>query len=390
MTDQEYESLNLLFAQDVNTALDALIAKLAEGPEHHALFRAKLLKKRVELGLPLINPGELKGAPPDARETYENYVETVCREIGAKYLAENNIAQAWRYFRTIGDNALVREAIEKIDPKNASDEILEIAIGQGVHPLRGFEITLERDGLCRAISTYDTEFSSDLSDKRAGAAMLVRAIYKDLVLNARKQIFERFNEYPPETDLIDLVRHRPWMFENANYHSDPSHLISVCRIGVIVDTQPEQIMALSFSEYGKLLDKRHQYEGRAPFEGGYSDYARYYRAVLGQNAEETIAFFEDKLNTYDLHSMESFPLEAILLLYWQCGKKTEALNFWRERFQYTAPEQRGTITPSYYELCMFAGDYQRLEESAKNQGDSSAWAAAKIFAARQKPEAGKS
>ncbi len=63
--------------------------------------------------------------------------------------------------------------------------------------------------------------------------------------------------------MIDLVRHRPWMFENSNYHADPSHLVSICRIGLIVDTQPEQIMALSCCEYGKMLDKRLQYEGRA-------------------------------------------------------------------------------------------------------------------------------
>jgi hypothetical protein len=346
------------------------------------------LKKRLELGLPLINPGELKAAPAVARKEYEDFVESVCREIGSKYLAEGNIPQAWRYFRTIGDSSLVREAIEKLDPKNAGEEIMEIAIGQKVHPLRGFAMTLERDGLCRAISTYDTEFSPDLNDKRGAAAMLVRAIYKDLVLNVRKQIFERFNEYPPETDLIDLVRLRPWMFENGNYHADPSHLLSICRIGLIVDTQPEQIMALSFSEYGKLLDKRHQYEGRAPFESGYADFARYYRAVLGQNVDDTIQYFVDKLSNYDLHSMESLPLEAVLLLYWHCGKTAEALKFWREYFKYTPPEQPGQITPSFYELCVQAGDYKLLADVAKTQGDSSAWAAAKIMEARKSKSSG--
>ncbi len=383
MIETDYDELRLLFEQSQPQALDALIAKLSGGVEHHALFRAILLKKRVELGLPLVNPGDLKSAPEDARKTYEDYVETICREIGAKYLAEGNIAQAWRYFRTIGDTKPIREALEKIDPKNATDEIIDIALGQGAHPMRGFEITLERDGLCRAISTFDTEFTSDLNEKRLAAAMLIRAIYKDLVLNTRKQIYERFGEYPPEIDLIDLVRHRPWMFENSNYHADPSHLASICRIGLIVDTQPEQIMALSFSEYGKLLDKRLQYEGRAPFEAGYMDYAKYYRALLGQNVDETIQFFMEKLGTYDLHGMDSFAIEAVLWLHWQCGKKQEALQFWRDRFQYTAPEQPGQITPSFYDLCMLAGDFQQLGEVAKNQGDSSAWAAAKILEAQK-------
>ena len=295
MIEKDYDELHTLFQTSPSAGVEALLAKLGDSCEHHSYFRAKLLQKRFELGLPLINPGDLKSAPEDARKTYEDYVETVCREIGEKYLAENNIEQAWRYFRTIGDTKPIREALEKIDPKNCTDELIDIALNQGAHPMRGFEITLERDGLCRAISMFDTEFTTDLAEKRLAAAMLVRAIYRDLVLGTRKQIYERFNEFPPETDLIDLVQHRPWMFENANYHADPSHLGSICRIGLIVDTQPEQIMALSFCEYGKLLDKRLQYEGRAPFEAGYADYAKYYRALLGQKSDETLAYFLEKL-----------------------------------------------------------------------------------------------
>ncbi len=154
--EKDYDELAPIFAQTPSAGLDALLAKLGEGSEHHALFRAKLLKRRAELNLPLINPGELKTAPEDARKAYEAYVESVCHEICSKYLAENNIAQAWRYFRTIGEIKPIREALEKIDPKSANDEILDIALGQSAHPLRGFEITLERDGLCRAISTFDS------------------------------------------------------------------------------------------------------------------------------------------------------------------------------------------------------------------------------------------
>ncbi len=81
------------------------------------------------------------------------------------------------------------------------------------------------------------------------------------------------------------------------------------------------------------------------------DYAKFYRAILGQNTDETIAFFMEKLGTYDLHGMDNFAIEAVLLLHWQCGKKKEALQFWRDHFHYTAPEQQGQITPSFYDLC---------------------------------------
>ena len=379
MTEKDFEELDTLFKHGPASGLQGLLLKLESGGDHHALFRARLLEKRRALNLPLLNPGDLKAAPPEAKKEYEDYVEAVCREIGSKYLAEGNLTQAWRYFRTIGDNQPIREALEKLDPKSATDEVLEIALGQGVHPVRGFEIVLERDGLCRAVSTFDTEFSSSLDEKRAAAALLVRAIYRELVLNTRKQIYERFNEYPPETDLVDLFQHRPWMFEDGNYHADPSHLIAICRIGLIVEGESERIMGLSCAEYGRKLDSKLQYEGRAPFEAGYSDYALYYRALLGQNVEANITFFKEKLSHYDLHAMDSFATEAILLLYWNCGKQKEALEFWRENFRYTAPDQAGQITPSFYELCAQAKDYKQLAEVARLHDDSSAWAAARLL-----------
>ena len=63
--------------------------------------------------------------------------------------------------------------------------------------------------------------------------------------------------------------------------------------------------------------------------------------------------------------------------------RAEALQFWRDHFQYTAPEQQGQITPSFYDLCLMAEDYEQLAEVAKNQGDSSGWAAALIMEGRK-------
>ena len=56
-------------------------------------FLLRLLEKRRALNLPLLNPGDLKSAPPEAKKEYEDYVEAVCREIGSNGLGASCKAQ---------------------------------------------------------------------------------------------------------------------------------------------------------------------------------------------------------------------------------------------------------------------------------------------------------
>src|SRR5256885_15919399 len=90
--------------------LEALIAELRNGSNHHAVFRVLLLKKRLELGLPLINPGDLSEFTESVKKEYEAFVEEACKQTGMLYLQDKNIPQAWRYFRTIGDRTPLKAA----------------------------------------------------------------------------------------------------------------------------------------------------------------------------------------------------------------------------------------------------------------------------------------
>src|SRR5690349_7449452 len=94
-----------IHAEGPANGLEAMIAELRGSSNHHAVFRTLLLKKRYELGLPLINPGDLSDATTSARREYEAFVEEACRETGLLYLKDKDIPQAWRYFRTISDRA---------------------------------------------------------------------------------------------------------------------------------------------------------------------------------------------------------------------------------------------------------------------------------------------
>lgn len=360
--------------------LEALIATLQKDGDHHALFRALLLKKRYQLGLPLINPGDLKDFPEQHRKEYEDFVAATCREIGAQYLKDGDIAQAWRYFRTVGDSEPVRAALEKLDPKDASDDALNIAIEQGAHPRRGFELTLARDGLCRAISVFEAGFSDDLSHKKFAAALLARALYKDLVVGVSRAILDRFGQLPPpeETDLVELIRHRPWLFENKATHADPQHVAAVARIGLICEAEEDLIMALSIAEYGRLLDAELQPVLRAPFEDGFADVARFARALLGQGADETADYFRARLHQYGTGG-DTYSAELAVLLLWRMKRHAEALDVWQEYLREQPAELPGALIPSYYQLCIEAREFRRLADAARAQDDSSAWAAARLM-----------
>ena len=355
--------------------IQALLERLRADGSPHGVFRALLLKKRMELGLPLINPGDLSDFPDSVRKAYESYVEETCRQTGLEYLKDGKIVEAWRYFRSVGDRQPIREALEKVDPQGATDETLHIALDEGVHPRRGFELVLKRDGLCRTITLFDSARGVDLAVRKHVAGLMAGELYTELVIGVSKQIFERFGEIPPETDLVDLIRHRPWLFENANTHADPTHISAVSRYGLLSDTQPEQIMTLSINEYGKLLDKRFGAATDAPFEDGFLDHIKYARALLGENVDDAVDHFTAKLSGYD-SGMDPGSIEWIVSLVYRVGQKRKALDLWLKHLSENPPEAPGLYIPSFYDLCIEAKEFELLASTARSLGDVSAWVGA--------------
>lgn len=372
------ELAGAFYSGGVGSGLDSLLAAVRAGDDHHALYRVLLLKKRHELGLPLLKPGDLSGQPEHLRGEYKTFVDAACREVGARCLEAGDFGQAWRYFSALNEPEPVRAALEGLDPKKASDEALKVALEHGVHPRRGFELTLERDGLGRAISLFESGFTAPLSDKQHAAALLVRAMYKELVVGVCKAILEKQGDLPPERELVDLIITRKWLFDGARVHADAQHLAAVSRLGLLCEGREDLIMSLSISEYGRLLDAQHKPSPRAPFEDGFDDHARYARALLGQNADEAAEHFRAKLPMYMSSSADTYPAEMVLLLFWRIGRRDEALDLWQQYLSGQQPERPLTLLPSFYELCAEARSFYRWTEMARTHDDVAAWTAAQI------------
>src|SRR5207245_191824 len=82
---------------------DFLIRELRAERKYSELFEALLMKKRRELGLPLIQTELLGNLSDETRRAYENGYVQAAREVGGLLLADGEIVRAWPYFRAIGE-----------------------------------------------------------------------------------------------------------------------------------------------------------------------------------------------------------------------------------------------------------------------------------------------
>jgi len=101
-----------------------LAKKVLEEKNYPLLFEVRLLKKRHELGLPLIQVDDSAAMPPDTRREYDKAFIDAAREVGELFLTDGNIQRAWPYFRAIGETAPVSAAIEKFDSTEGAEPVI--------------------------------------------------------------------------------------------------------------------------------------------------------------------------------------------------------------------------------------------------------------------------
>src|SRR5215471_19026115 len=99
-----------------SAGFDFLSKRFLEEKNYPSLFEARLMQKRIELGLDPIQIGSLEDVPTAVRPVYERAFVDAAREVGGLFLADGDLARAWPYYRAIGDVAPVAAAIEQTEP----------------------------------------------------------------------------------------------------------------------------------------------------------------------------------------------------------------------------------------------------------------------------------
>ena len=364
---------------DVEQAFNLAVTRFREEGSYPLIFEARLMKKRHELGMPLIQTDTWRSLSPEVQKAYEEATLEAAREVGTLFLKQGEIGKAWPYFRAIGDNATVRDAIESwndAEVGEALDGAIEVAYHEQVHPRKGFELILKHYGTCRAITNFS---QYPVEEGRADCAqLLVEHVHSELLANVSHAVAQKEGQPPEGNDLAEVVNGREWLFEGNAYYLDTSHVSSLVQMAPSIDRATTLELLYGFAEYGKRLDEMYQFPGNPPFENVFEDYGIYIRTVLGRKVEEGLAHFRRKLETCDPNVAGTTPAQVLVNLLVRVGRPGEAADVAVEHLSKADPQF--LTCPNALQLCQMAGDYGRLAEVSRQRRDLLSFAAAQMQA----------
>ncbi len=358
-------------------AFETLMARLKAEKQHGHMFEAQLMRKRHALGLPLT--GEPAPAiPPDQRADWDAHVAASARQAGEAFLAEGEIARAWPYFRALGDPAPVKQAIENLAPQDAKDDVIEVALYERVHPVRGYQMVLSTHGSCRAITCLDQYPDPDTRD--AALELLTRSLHAELTENLARVIEKQEGAPPADRSMTALLAGRDWLFGEYDYYLDTSHVLSALRFAVESENPEVWRCALDLAEYGQHLGAMYHYAGEPPFEKPYSDHAMFLRGLLGIEVDVSVAHFRHIAETADPEKIGTYPAQVLVRYLLRLKRPQEAIEVF-EKFLIESDPQYLTC-PNLTQLCQIAGDHERLRRVARGRNDVLSYLASYLFSGK--------
>ncbi len=353
---------------------DFLVRKFREQKNYPLLFEAQLMKKRHELGLPLIQADSPDGLPEDTQRAYEQGTREAAREVGSLYLADGQIPLAWPYFRAIGESRPVADAIERIQAEEGIDAIIEIAFYEQANPRKGFELILANHGMCRAITGF-SQYPC-VEGREESAKLLMRTLQGDLVARLKQVISQREGQAPETRSLTELVEGRDWLFEGNSYYIDSTHVASIVQFSVDLVDRESLALALDITEYGRRLSDMFQFQGQPPFQNVYEDHGIYLRALLGEDVETAPAHFRNKVAEAESPEVADVSAQVLVKLLVRLERYSAALEASVQYLGDIPPSQ--LACPSIPQLCQLAGDFQQLRKVSREKGDLLSFAAATL------------
>ncbi|NDH04981.1 hypothetical protein EBX93_03525 [bacterium] len=370
MADVIFNELEQLVKnQGFEKAIDHLADQMTTRKDYNKLFYTLLVKSRVELGLSAIPTAPSSEIPIDKQEKFEDNIRLSARKVAGLFLKENNLEQAWNFYRMIGETEPIKAVIDSMQPKPEDDmEVpIRLAFYEGLNMPLGFEWILERYGLCNAITTLTSQdFSQVPAVREYCLQKLIQALYGELATRLRNEIEKHdgnqsaLEKIPAgqSGEIKQLISNRPWLFDEDNYHIDLSHLSSAVQMSIHLPPCRELEMALELCEYGKNLSVRFLGKSEPPFENLYESYAKYLEINAGRNIEKNLDYFRQVARENEPDG-SSYPAEILMQLLEKLGKNEEALELAGK-----------TLNASgLYGMCTKASNFKPMQHAAKAQDD---------------------
>jgi hypothetical protein len=366
-----YESLQQTLTQKgPEQAIEELCASLRERKDYAKLFYAMLMKRRVHMGVSPIPTASANGFTEAQQAEYEDAIREACRTTGELFLKENNIPAAFAYYRMIGELNPVKEAIEHFQPGPEEDiqPVVDVAFSQGVHPKKGFDLILERYGICSAITTasgYDPGHGAEV--RAYCVRQLVRSLHEQLIERLRSVIAQQQSFTPSGRTIQTLIDGRDWLFADDMYLTDTSHLSSVVQMSLDLQDAEDLQLARELCAYGKKLSPTLQYQGAPPFEKIYEDIDVYLSIILGEDVDAGLNHFRNKITANPEEGPDQFAAEVLVRMLVRLDRLPEALEVAKKYL--LDVDERQLSCPGTFDLAQRLKDYQALAESARARQD---------------------
>ncbi len=350
-------------------AVEALCRELERSGDYANLFFALLMKKRVELGVPPFPTGSSTELPPGTHEDYEEAIRHAGRHVGQALLHRGDIPKAWSYYRMLGEPGPVKDALTAYQPGPDADiyPVVEVAWQHAVHPEKGFDLILDRQGVCSAITmSHSSDMSSNPSLRDYCIKRLIRALHEQLLERLRSDLETRGIAAPADITIPRIIAGHPELFAEDVYHIDVSHLSSVVQMALHLTSGPELDLARELCLYGTKLAPNLRGDAEPPYEDTYADYKIYLDVLAGDNVDAGLAHFRAKCGP-GIEDGNATPAEAFVNLLLKLDRISEAFAVAKEYLGDV--EDRQLNCPGVSELARRVGDYRALAEAAKAKAD---------------------
>jgi len=358
-------------AGESGTAFHHVIEFFTESKEYHRLFQALMMQARQKMELPLLYAASADEVPDEKLDEFEKMLIAAAQNVGALFLESGNLVEAWPYFKHIGEQEAFRTALEKheIDPEDyeATEKLIEIALYDQAHPVRGLEWMLASHGICNTISALEQSFHTLSPQERATVAgMLVHHVHSELSNTLKQEIEHRESITLDETPLRDwLTDERSWLFENANYHLDVSHLHAVVRFAQAVQQDEVLEKVLDLAEYGSRLDEQFRYPADPPFDNFYRASIHYFSLLKNWKDDHSWDYFRETLKSAEEEAGRMACAQVLVDLFMRADRFDDALDI---ALKHLSDEQL-SLRDLFQHLCEKTGRWEELAKLAETNKD---------------------
>lgn len=387
MTDL-FDTLAAQAARSRDELFATLAASLTERRRWHALFDLRLLEARAALGLPLT--GDLGTLDAITREHLDERSLAACREVGWPLFDEGSVAAGWMYLRAAAEPAEAAAKLRDLAARLPADEeaadarrqeILHVALWEGIDPALGLELVLEAQGTCNAITAYEQAVSRlPAARQQAAAAVLVAHLHREVLANLAADLERRglLKSGTAPASIVELLAAAGGLADDPSVHVDVSHLQSALRIARVVTDRAVIEQAWELAVYACRLPDEATYPGEPPFENVGEASRLFYAAHLGRDADAAVRFFRSAAATARIDEAGTLPADILALLLWRLGRPAEALHAVLERPAdggMPSAVQASGMLPSLVEMAVAGDALDVLRQACRDRGDEITFAA---------------